>query len=70
MTQNIVLISKEFFHAGEVCLAVVPVERRTQRCHRYMYDGKALRDILVQIHMNAQIRNREHLQSLGIGRIR
>ena len=32
--------------------------------------GKALRDILVQIHMNAQIRNREHLQSLGIGRIR
>ncbi|MEN8686370.1 MAG: radical SAM protein [Desulfuromonadales bacterium] len=32
--------------------------------------GKALRDILVQIHMNAQIRNREHLQSLGVGRIR
>ena len=26
--------------------------------------------ILVQIHMNAQIRNREHLQALGIGRIR
>jgi len=32
--------------------------------------GKALRDILVQIHMNAQIRNREDPRSLGIGRIR
>jgi radical SAM superfamily enzyme YgiQ (UPF0313 family) len=32
--------------------------------------GRIVRDLLVQIHMNTQIRNREHPLSMGLGRIK